>query len=177
MSQISDLILPTTKVSTLLDRHPGLEDELIAFAPPFRKLKNPLLRNSIGKVATLKQAASVARVPVGELVDHLRALVGQPPLEGQAEPDEDYLVDEPAWFAAKKLVDTLDERLDDPEQSQMAIVPLAARAKTLEPGQMIELLTTFIPAPGIGVLRRKGHRTWCREEPDGTVHTYVTCRD
>jgi len=176
MTRESDLILPTTKVATFLQLHPELEDELIAFAPPFKKLKNPLLRNSIGKVATLRQAAGVARVPVRELVDHLRVLVGQPPLEGETEPDEDYLVAEPAWFAAHDVVDTLDEREEDPEQTQMAIVPLTARARALEPGEMVELLTTFIPAPGIGVLRRNGHRTWCREDPDGTVHTFVACR-
>jgi hypothetical protein len=43
-------ILPTTKVGALLDRYPELEDILIGLAPPFKKLKNPLLRKGVAKI-------------------------------------------------------------------------------------------------------------------------------
>jgi len=76
-------IMPTTKVAALLDHFPQLEDVLIGMAPPFRKLKNPVLRKSVAKVASLRQAAAVGRVPVVELVNKLRAAVGQEPLAAE----------------------------------------------------------------------------------------------
>ena len=50
-------IQSSTKVGQLLDAYPELEEVLIKMAPPFKKLKNPILRKSIAKVATLQQAA------------------------------------------------------------------------------------------------------------------------
>ena len=34
--------------------YPELEEVLIGLAPPFKKLKNPLLRKSVAKIATIK---------------------------------------------------------------------------------------------------------------------------
>jgi hypothetical protein len=60
-------ILPSTKVAALLERYPELEDVLIGLAPPFKKLKNPLLRKGVAKVASLKHAAAVGGMPVNDL--------------------------------------------------------------------------------------------------------------
>ncbi|MGB7414237.1 MAG: DUF1858 domain-containing protein [Thermosynechococcaceae cyanobacterium] len=69
-----------TKVTELLQVFPQLEDRLISMNPQFKKLRNPLLRNSIGKIATLNQAAAVAGIPPLKFVNHLREAVGQPSL-------------------------------------------------------------------------------------------------
>ena len=65
-------ILPSTRVGALLDRYPQLEDVLIALAPPFKKLKNPLLRKGVARVASLRHAAVVGGMSAGELVNRLR---------------------------------------------------------------------------------------------------------
>ncbi len=70
-------ISPQTTVNALLHEFPQLEAVLIALNPQFKKLKNPILRQSIGRVATLQQAASVAGIPTLEFVNHLRHEVGQ----------------------------------------------------------------------------------------------------
>ena len=70
-------ILPSTKIGVLLDRYPELEDILIGLAPPFKKLKTPLLRNRVAMVTSLKHAAAVGGMPVNDLVTILRASVGQ----------------------------------------------------------------------------------------------------
>lgn len=74
-------ILPQTKVNQLLEAFPQLEEVLIALDPKFNQLKNPLLRNSIGKVATLQQAALVAGMPPVTFIEHLRKAVGQDTLD------------------------------------------------------------------------------------------------
>ena len=53
-------ITSQTKVAVLLEHFPELEETLIAMAPPFKKLRNPVLRRSVAKVA----------VGVQTLLDH-----------------------------------------------------------------------------------------------------------
>ena len=53
------IISPKTKVLQLLEAYPALEDLLIDYVPAFRKLKNPVLRNTVAKIATLQQAAAI----------------------------------------------------------------------------------------------------------------------
>ena len=69
-------IAPGTKLADLLDSWPGLEDELIKIAPPFAKLRNPVLRRTIARVTTLRQAAGVGGVPLPELIARLRSAAG-----------------------------------------------------------------------------------------------------
>ncbi|NIP23979.1 MAG: DUF1858 domain-containing protein, partial [Phycisphaerae bacterium] len=52
--------------------YPELEETLISIAEPFKKLKNPLLRKSIAKIATLKHISAVGNVPLNDLVNELR---------------------------------------------------------------------------------------------------------
>src|SRR5262245_60025801 len=66
-------ILPDTKVADLLDRYPELEDVLISLASPFKKLKNPVLRKGVARVASLTHVAAVAGMQVNDLVNKLRA--------------------------------------------------------------------------------------------------------
>ena len=70
------IISPQTKVSQLLNAYPGLEDVLIAQAPIFAKLRNPVLRRTVARVATLEKAAAMAGIPVSSLVSALRKAAG-----------------------------------------------------------------------------------------------------
>ena len=68
MKQEKIEISPETKVHDLLEAYPELEDDLISIAPPFKKLKNQLLRKIVGKVATVKSISSVGNIPLNELL-------------------------------------------------------------------------------------------------------------
>jgi DUF438 domain-containing protein len=57
-----------TKVLQLLDEYPQLLDVLGGISPEFKKLKNPLLRKTIGRFATLEHAAEMSKIPFEELV-------------------------------------------------------------------------------------------------------------
>ena len=78
-------ITPDSKVAALLESYPELEDVLIAIAPPFKKLKNPVLRRSVAKVASLRQGAAVGGIGIDQMVNPLRAQVGQAPMVVDAE--------------------------------------------------------------------------------------------
>jgi len=165
-------IEPSTRVAQLLDAYPELEDQLIRMAPPFKKLKNPILRKSVAKVATLKQAAVAARLDLKKMIDELRAAVGQPPL-GQVEAIDEaaYLGSPPGWFDPSLVATTIDDReADDPDT--MAISRIVTAMKDLKEREVVELVSTFLPAPGIDVARGRGLLTWSVREESDLVKTY-----
>ncbi len=167
-------IEPSTKVAAFLDHYPELEDVLIGLAPPFKKLRNPFLRKSVAKVASLRQAAAVARLPVEEVVNALRAAAGQAPLVvGDSEEAPDYLGPRPDWFDPERVVASVDEQTSGSED-EMTLNLVARGAKHLQGGEILELVTTFIPAPGIDIMRKKGFLVWSTEEDSGVVRTYLT---
>ena len=52
-------INPETRVGALLEAYPGIDEVLISWVPAFAKLRNPMLRKTVAKVATLEQAARI----------------------------------------------------------------------------------------------------------------------
>lgn len=166
-------ILPSTKIAALLDRYPELEDILIRLAPPFKKLKNPILRKGVAKVATLDHAAAVGGIPINDLLNKLRAAVGQQSfIPEDAGGSVAYFSDRPAWFDSAKVVTSVDERTTDP--NKMPIVAVLQKAAHLHAGEMLELVTTFIPAPGIEIVKRKGLRVWTIQQGPELIRTYVS---
>ena len=170
MTQEAIEITPSLTVHALLEAYPELEDVLIGMAPPFKKLRNPLLRRSVAKVATLKHASSVGNVPLNELVDKLRDAVGQP-LSTESYSDQDYFGEQPEWYTPDKIALSVDEAEID-AKDQMTIVVILRNAKHVRKGEIIELVTSFLPAPGIDVLKSKGYSVWTRKENDGLIKSY-----
>lgn len=165
-------ILPTTKVAALLDRYPELDDVLIRLAPPFKKLKNPFLRKGVARVASLKQAAAVAGLPVAQLVNTLRDAVGQSPIPfDDANERATYFPARPDWFDASRIVHSIDESSTDPDK--MPITEVLQEATLLNPGEILELVTQHLPAPGIDILKSKGYRVWSSQPAAEVIRTFV----
>src|SRR5665647_919529 len=81
------IISPKTKVGELLDFYPQLESVLLDLSPAFAKLKNPILRKTVARIATLQQAAVVGGLKTDELVNRLRKEAGQNELTGETDRD------------------------------------------------------------------------------------------
>ncbi len=166
-------ITPKTKVAELLDGYPELEEVLISMAPPFQKLRNPVLRRSVAKVASLRQVAAVGKLELSSLINTLREAVGQEPWVGNASEVESYWQEQPLWFDKERVVVSIDDR--NPENPDvMALIPVAKAAKALRQGEILQLVTSHLPAPGIDQLRAKGFKFWCQQVNDDLVHTFFT---
>lgn len=167
-------ILPSTKVAALLDQYPQVEEILIGMAPPFRKLRNPALRKTVARVASLQQAAAVARMPVRQLVNRLRAAVGQEALPFEETPSGagSYFSPRPSWFDATRIVASIEEESAQPDK--MPVVSILQALVSMKPGEILELVTTFLPAPGIDLLRKKGLLVWTTEDDSERFRTYVS---
>ena len=169
MAKILD-INPSTKVSDLLDTYPELEATLIGIAPPFKKLKNPMLRKSVARVATLKHISAVGGIPLNELIRKLQQATGQSVTDNSFE-DEEYYSEKPDWFAAEKVAVSInEEHLVD--HDKMTLVAILEKAKDVKKGEIIELVTSFLPAPGIDTMRAKGYSVCAEKGEDGLTRSY-----
>jgi hypothetical protein len=68
-------ITPRSKVGEILDCHP--ETEAVFTRLGFTELKNPLLRRTVAKFATLQIACEKKKLPVETLVDELNKAIKQ----------------------------------------------------------------------------------------------------
>ncbi len=166
-------INPETKVGALLEAYPELEEVLIRMAPAFSRLRNPVLRKTVAKVATLEQAARIGGVSVRSLVRQLRQAVGRqgPEITETQEPVPEPA---PAWVsqASVRL------RLDADELLARGEHPLGRVREAVEqlaPSEAVELTSSFRPEPLIEALRRAGFLVFSREmAPDR--HLTLFCR-
>jgi len=163
-------IIPSVTVHVLLKTYPELEEVLIGLAPPFKKLKNPILRRTIAKVATIRHIASVGGIPLNELISKLRKEVGQPEFTELYE-DQNYFGEQPGWFSPDKVVRSLVET-ELKDKDKMALTIVLKEAKTVEKGEIIELVTSFLPAPGIDAMKDRGYEAWTIKEADNVIKSY-----
>ncbi len=162
-------ITPSITVHKLLGEYPELEDKLIALAPPFQKLRNPALRRSVAKIATLKNIASVANIPLNELIDTINQEIGNSS-SGEVYKDEVYFTPQPAWFSADKVTTSVVEGKDG-DKDKMTVVTLLREAKKLKDGEILEFVTTFLPAPGIDSMKSKGYLVWVSKSDNNTIRS------
>ncbi len=170
MSQETIEITPSVTVHDLLEAYPELEDVLIGIAPPFKKLKNPFLRKSVAKVATIKHISSVGGVPLDELIGKIREAVGQSQSTDSFE-DQDYFGEQPAWFSPDKISLSIDkDKVED--KDRMTLTVIITEARNVGKGEIIELVTSFLPAPGIDILKSKGYSVWTLKEREDLIRSY-----
>jgi len=169
-------ITPKTKVGALLDAYPELEEVLIALAPAFRKLKNPVLRRTIAKVATLQQAALTGDVPVADVVRRLRVAVGQDltGIDAMQDSADSTVEERPPWVHDVEPAEDLDagpmiDRGDNPLHEAVA------ELGRLHTGAVLRIRAPFYPAPLIDTLRGMGQDLFT-EEQDGGWTVYVRKR-
>lgn len=164
-------ITPDTKVGELLAAYPGVEEHLIAWAPAFAKLRNPILRRTVAKIATLEQAARVGGISVRDLVRRLREAVGQPAGEADAAATE-ASEETPAWVNDEHVRFAIDADAML-ETGVHPIGKVRACAAELRPGELIKLTSSFRPEPLLETMRRGGLTVYCAEFTPGRHATYM----
>lgn len=172
MSREKLMITPRTKVGELLDAYPQLEAVLMELSPSFAKLRNPVLRKTVARVASLQQAAIVGGLKVDEMVNRLRKEAGQEDFREDTETGEYISSVIPQWFDESKIAIHFDASpVINSGGSPMA--DILSMSQKLNPGEIMELKTPFVPAPIIDILKGKDFRVYSRETQDG-VKTYIS---
>ncbi len=159
-----------TKVSELLNDYEGMKDILIKINPKFKKLNNPILRRTLAKVASVKQAAMVGGMDAGDLLNQLREAVGQKPIKVENS-DKIEQKSIPDWIKktpkqsinANKLLDSG----DNPLAKSFNIL------KNFEDGEILAIESDFKPEPLIEEFEKKGFEVYSKEIEKDKFITYV----
>ena len=164
------IITPKTKVFDIITAYPQLEDILIAYVPTFEKLKNPVLRRTVGKIATLQQAAQIGNVSVVELVNHLRAEIGQTSEDIKVE-DNPYNCIQPSWFELERVVYEFDvsEMLANGDHPVAQVIE---DLKRLGDNKIYKLIAPFLPIPLIDKASGLGFVHWIQPVNDKLYYIY-----
>ena len=163
------IITPKTKVLQLIEAYPQLEETLIGYVPAFEKLKNPILRKTVGKIATLQQAAAIGNVSVEELINKLRNEIGQD-LMNQDE-NATYHKQKPGWYNESLIAGELDARAML-AAGEHPVNQVIADLKQLEKGKIYKLTAPFMPAPLIDKASSLDFDHWVNKEGDDTFVIY-----
>jgi DUF438 domain-containing protein len=70
-------LTPKTKIAALLNEYPYLVDFLADYNPKFAGLKNPVLRATLGRMASLAKVAVMGEVPLGGLLEAIAAKISE----------------------------------------------------------------------------------------------------
>jgi hypothetical protein len=163
------IITPKTKVLQLIETYPQLEDVLIKYVPAFSKLKNPLLRRTVAKIATLQQAASIGNVKTGDLINLLRKEVGQELMN--TGDDTTYNNKKPVWFEETLIEKEFDirEMLAAGEQPVNQVI---SDLNHLTSGKIYKLTSPFLPAPLIDKATSLKISHWVLKDSENLVLVY-----
>jgi hypothetical protein len=163
-------ITPESRIGELLERWPELEAVLVDLSPHFKALANPVLRRTVAKVATLRQVSTVSGVPLGVLIEKLRAGAGLSPM-AVTEEDGGPATGRPAWAVEGAVTRTLDARAAI-EAGEHPMPQVMADLAELEDAQVYQLVTPFVPAPLLDMARGKAFASYSLTEAPGLVRTF-----
>jgi hypothetical protein len=161
-------ITSTTKISDLLAEYPALEEKIISIAPPFKNLKNPVLRKTVARLATLEKAAQIGNLDVNQFVNTLRSEVGQDRIEEEVRVDVNWHEGEPEWIKDKPV-----EIIDGTEMLSRGEHPLSRIneiMKKLEKNRFILLKTNFKPIPLIEAMEKQNYSVFYKTESPGSMN-------
>ena len=96
-----------TKIDNLLKEYPFLENFLVKLSPKFKGLRNPIMRKTIGKVATVSKVAGIGGLDLDDFLVDLKAEIDRQ--AGSAAPPDGTAPDGAAGA------------ISDPEKKQAAL--------------------------------------------------------
>lgn len=169
---MSKLITPKTRLMEIFENFPGLEERLIEIVPTFKKLKNPVLRRTVAKIATVQQAAAIANMEVNKLVNILRTEANQELENLDHNPDNYQLTfEKPEWFDPSGISKSLDL---SPflEAGEHPVHQVIAELKTLNDGEIFQVMAPFLPAPLIDKGSSLGFSHYVEKGEGGAVKVY-----
>ncbi|RKX75482.1 MAG: hypothetical protein DRP87_14450 [Spirochaetes bacterium] len=160
-----------TRVFDLLKAYPEIEEFLISLSPQYKKLKNPILRRTSGRMADLRHVAELGGMDPETLVNMLREQIGQPQLT-EKPTEEKAETEKPAWAQkAPAFIINANELLNRGEN------PLEEVNKTIRKlgsDNFFLLQSDFTPSPLIKEIEKQGYMAvTVKAEKEGCFDTYI----
>ncbi len=160
-------IFGSSKLLDVLVAYPDLEVQIMNISPPFKSLKNPILRRTVGSLATIEKVAQVGGMDAAKLVNTLRRHVGQPELLAESEQIKSIeipcTIEDPDWITGEpQFLVNGTELLEHGEVPLGRVNQLIAQ---LSPGRYLLLLTNFSPTPIMDAVQKQNMRVFSKVDP------------
>jgi hypothetical protein len=168
MPECAATIVPDSKLADVLERWPALEAVLLELSPHFHALRNPVLRRTVAKVATLRQVSVVSGVELGVLVTRLRTAAGLAPAPVAVDAAA---AERPGWADDRHVTRIRDARAAI-EAGDHPLAQVMSDLGELADGEVYVLVTPFVPAPLVDLARGKGYAGFSVAEGDAQVRTF-----
>ena len=145
------------RISAVLARDARMLDVLLGASPAFAHLRNPVVRKTMAKLATVEHTARVAGIDAEDLLARLNgALAGAPATAAPARH-----VDAPADYGMppdvqSRAIVECDVR-EDLRAGREPFRRILAAARAVGDAEVLRLRAIFEPAPLYGVLARQGY--------------------
>lgn len=167
-------ITTTTKLFDLLAGYPDLEEKIIGIAPPFKNLKNPVLRKTVTKLVTIEKVALIGNQDVNGFLNTLRREVGQEETGGESKMEISWNQGEPEWIKEKPA-----EIVNGTEMLGRGVHPLAhinEIMKSLDKKQFVRLLTNFKPIPLIEAMETQNFEVFSKTDSKNSDEYFTFIR-
>ncbi len=158
-------ITPEITVADLLSTFPDVESALTQLSSSYRALENPVLRAAATQSTTLSQLAQADGISIGIVIGQLREAAGQQSLTADSGSDA------PAWADATAVAKSLDAR-ELIQQGGHPLERVMTELGTLNPGEVYQLITPFVPAPMIDLVKQRGFESHTVSHGPDLCHTY-----
>ena len=170
------LITKKDKIADILSMYPDLKEKLIQRSSVYQKLNNPVVFNTVGKVATIEAVAGVAGEDLETLLQFLNAAIGQRDAylaqkkeSGLAEVEESAPQPKPE---SDTPPDIEYEELDARELEGYFAPEIIAFAKDVPPGKGLRVIQAFEPIPLYDVFKDMGWAHITQKIAENEFHIY-----
>ncbi|MBK8140345.1 MAG: DUF2249 domain-containing protein [Chitinophagaceae bacterium] len=161
-----------TKIAFLIKQHPDALDAIVSLSPKFEKLRNPILRKLMAGRASIAMASKIGGCSVSDFFVKLKDLGFEVEKNGQPEKEKamlemaDFLKNINPAKIVKLDVRPVIEGGNDPLQN------ILEKIKTLQPGEVLEIVNTFEPTPLIFLLKKQGFDSYVEVINENLIQTY-----
>lgn len=164
-------ITADTKISDLIKANPASIDAIASINKHFKKLKNPILRRTLARRVTIKDAARIGGVDVDVFFEKLSAIGFKTQSTEKILKEEVKSPASTSFLTGKEPLTELDVRPiieggDDPFQLIMKTI------KTIPNNGVLKIINTFEPIPLINILREDGWQSEVTRPEEGVVLTF-----
>lgn len=161
-----------TKIASIIKQHPDALEAIVSLSPKFEKLRNPILRKLMAGRASIAMASKIGGCSVTDFFAKLKGLGFEVEMNGAPE-KEKIMVEMPDFLKSinKEKFVKLDVRPvieggNDPLQN------ILEKIRTMQPGEVLEIINTFEPTPLIFLLKKQGFDAYVEVKNENLIHTY-----
>ncbi len=170
------MITKKMKIHSIITKYPDVKAVLLQISPKFSKLNNPLMLKTMGKIASVEDAAKIAGVPVNEVLMILNKAIGfdfnteikEDEKTGNKDNQEFKMpTEQMEWHLIKEEFIKVDVReVEDP----FPIIMKLATETLINQGFCI--IQKFEPVPLYNVLGNKGYQHLTEKISENEYHAY-----